>query len=64
VFSQVTHIQRVETVGGKAPEAGCDAEHIGSKTLSPYKANYFFYRHAAPGEAVKQCHAPAPKPKK
>jgi Protein of unknown function (DUF3455) len=64
VFSQVTHIQRVETVGGKAPQTGCDAEHIGSKTLSPYKASYFFYRHAAAGETVKQCRAPAPKPKK
>ena len=63
VFSQVTHIQRVDTVGGKAPQTGCDAEHVGSKTLSPYKANYFFYRHAAPGEAVKQCRAPAPKKK-
>ena len=59
----MTHIQRLETVGGKSPEAPCDAEHVGDKALSPYKANYFFYRMAAPGEAVKQCHAPAPKKK-
>jgi len=64
IFSNVTHIQRLDTVGGKAPAGGCDAAHLGTKTLVPYKANYFFYRTAAAGEAVKQCRAPAPKPKK
>jgi hypothetical protein len=63
VLANVTHIQRLDTVGGKAPDAGCDAAHLGAKVLVPYKANYFFYRHAAAGEAVKQCHAPAPKKK-
>jgi hypothetical protein len=64
VFSKVTHIQRLDTVGGKSPEAVCDAEHVGNKALSAYKANYFFYRMAAPGEAVKQCHSPVAKTKK
>jgi Protein of unknown function (DUF3455) len=61
-FAQTTHIQRLDTVGGKAPSAGCDASHVGAKALVPYRANYFFYRSAAAGEHVRQCRsAPAKK---
>jgi hypothetical protein len=42
VFQGVTHIQRVSTVGGKAPtEAG---SFTGQLRDIPYTAEYFFYR--------------------
>jgi hypothetical protein len=63
-FSQTTHIQRLDTVGGKAPSSGCDASHVGAKVLVPYRANYFFYRSAAAGEPVRQCRSKAAKTKK
>jgi len=43
LLSNVTHIQRLNTKGGKAPAAGCDASHAGSETRVPYTADYFFY---------------------
>jgi hypothetical protein len=43
VFSRVTSIQRIETVGGLAPETGCDAQHAGARQASPYRAVYSFY---------------------
>jgi hypothetical protein len=61
-FAHTTHIQRLETAGGKAPASGCDAAHVGAKVLVPYQANYFFYRHANGGEAVRQCRSAAAKP--
>jgi hypothetical protein len=42
-LSQVTYIQRLETTGGLAPSAGCDAEHIGVTVRVDYTATYFFY---------------------
>jgi hypothetical protein len=63
-FAQTTHIQRLDTVGGKAPSSGCDASHIGAKVLVPYRANYFFYRSAAAGETVRQCRSKPEKAKK
>jgi hypothetical protein len=54
-FAHFTFIQRLDTVGGKAPAAGCDASHVGAKALVPYQAKYFFYRNAGAGEAVHQC---------
>ena len=41
VFKGVTHIQRVNTVGGKAP---ADAGTVGQVREMPYTADYFFYR--------------------
>jgi len=41
VFQEVTHIQRVNTVGGKAP---ADAGTLGQVRGMPYTAEYFFYR--------------------
>lgn len=61
-FAHTTHIQRLDTAGGKAPASGCDAAHVGAKVLVPYQANYFFYRHANGGEAVRQCRSGAAKP--
>jgi len=54
-FARTTHIQRLETSGGKAPASGCDAAHLGAKALVPYQANYYFYRTASSGEAIHQC---------
>jgi len=43
LLSNVTHIQRLNTRGGKAPAAGCDASHVGDEIRVPYTADYFFY---------------------
>jgi len=40
----VTAIQRLVTVGGNAPPAGCDAAHAGATIPMPYRAKYYFYR--------------------
>ncbi|MGH2618508.1 MAG: DUF3455 domain-containing protein [Thermomicrobiales bacterium] len=47
-FSTVTHIQRLDTVGGVAPKKGCDAAHAGEVARVPYKATYAFYYPAEP----------------
>ena len=43
LMNNVTHIQRLNTKGGKAPAAGCDASHVGNDTRVAYTADYFFY---------------------
>jgi len=43
LMNNVTHIQRLNTRGGKAPAAGCDASHVGTETRVAYTADYFFY---------------------
>jgi hypothetical protein len=43
VFSRVTSIQRLETVGGKAPPGGCDQSSMGKELRVPYSAVYYFY---------------------
>jgi hypothetical protein len=42
-MTDVTFIQRLETVGGKAPATGCDASHVGETTRVDYTATYYFY---------------------
>src|SRR5262249_6160382 len=42
IFDQVTYIQRVNTVGGKAPTAA--GNYVGEEVRVPYTAEYFFYR--------------------
>lgn len=42
-FSRVSYIQRVNTVGGTAPAAGCGNEHAGAEASSDYQADYYFY---------------------
>ena len=42
-FSRVTSIQRVATVGGAMPVAGCDATSVGQQARVPYKAQYAQY---------------------
>jgi hypothetical protein len=43
LLTQVTAIQRVHTLGGKPPAAGCDDSHKGAETKSTYTADYYFY---------------------
>jgi hypothetical protein len=42
-FARVTYIQRVDTVGGLAPAAGCDKSHAGTEASTEYQATYYFY---------------------
>ena len=43
VFSQTQSIQRLYTVGGKAPATGCNRAQLGKEGRVPYKATYYFY---------------------
>jgi len=47
-LDNVTTIQRIHTLGGKAPAGGCDATHPDTETKSSYTADYYFYA-PAPG---------------
>ncbi len=47
IFSRVTSIQRVDTVGGQAPNRGCDQSHNGAQVRVNYRANYYFYGAAS-----------------
>jgi len=60
-LGKITHIQRLETVGGRPPTTGCDASHLDAKVLVPYRAYYYFYRLSEPGEKVVQCRGSAEK---
>jgi hypothetical protein len=41
-LSDATYVQRLNTVGGKAPATGCDATTVGMETRSGYSADYYF----------------------
>jgi hypothetical protein len=43
LFSSIGSIQRIHTVGGKAPTGGCDQAHAGRETRVRYSAEYRFY---------------------
>jgi hypothetical protein len=43
VLSRATTIQRINTKGGKAPAAGCDAGRAGQEVRVAYSADYLFY---------------------
>lgn len=43
VLSGVTHIQRINTVGGKAPTAPCTQALLGGTERVPYRADYLFF---------------------
>jgi hypothetical protein len=42
-FSKVTSIQRVNTVGGVAPKAGCSQATAGAPARINYTADYYFF---------------------
>jgi Protein of unknown function (DUF3455) len=48
MLSQVQFVQRIDTVGGAAPAAGCDAGHAGTEHDVDYRATYIFYTPRAP----------------
>ncbi|HMK87026.1 MAG TPA: DUF3455 domain-containing protein [Steroidobacteraceae bacterium] len=43
VFGKTQFIQRLHTVGGRAPDSGCDANRAGQHTRVAYAADYYFY---------------------
>jgi hypothetical protein len=43
VLSKVKNIQRLATVGGKAPTTGCDATHENAEARVDYTATYYMY---------------------
>ena len=44
LLSGTLSVQRLDTVGGKAPAGGCSAELAGSEARVHYTADYLFYR--------------------
>jgi Protein of unknown function (DUF3455) len=42
-FSKVTSVQRVSTVGGVAPKAGCSQAAAGTPARIAYTASYYFF---------------------
>ncbi len=42
-FSKVTSVQRVNTVGGIAPAAGCSQSNAGTVGRISYTADYYFF---------------------
>ena len=44
-FSHVTSVQRVNTHGGAAPQAGCSRETLGREARVRYIAEYRFFNH-------------------
>jgi hypothetical protein len=45
-FGRTQVIQRINTVGGKAPATGCDQAQAGKVARVPYKATYYLYAPA------------------
>ena len=43
IFSKTQSVQRLHTVGGKAPADGCDRTQSGKQVRVPYTAEYRFY---------------------
>jgi Protein of unknown function (DUF3455) len=48
ILSSVSWIQRLDTLGGKAPVTGCDRTRQATEVQVVYSANYYFYRAANP----------------
>jgi hypothetical protein len=45
ILMKTTYIQRLNTRGGVAPVDGCSTgADVGSQTLVPYTADYYFFR--------------------
>ena len=43
VLANTASVQRVQTVGGKAPDGGCSQAQAGKELRVPYSATYYFY---------------------
>ena len=46
VFAKVRSVQRLQTVGGRAPRDGCSAAQRMREARVPYTATYYFYGEA------------------
>jgi Protein of unknown function (DUF3455) len=46
LFAKTAYIQRLDTVGGKAPASGCGQDALEREVRVPYTANYYFYEAA------------------
>lgn len=44
-FSNITSVQRVNTIGGVAPRTGCSESTAGTIVRMPYAADYYFFAH-------------------
>jgi len=44
LFAGVRSILRLDTVGGQAPDAGCNATKLAAVARVPYSATYYFYK--------------------
>jgi Protein of unknown function (DUF3455) len=44
-YSAITHVQRLNTLGGAAPAAPCTTDHIGQSARIDYTADYRFFTH-------------------
>ncbi len=53
VFSPVKWVQRLNTVGGKAPTEGCDSTHQNQEYKASYTADYYFYGMPTTAPAAK-----------
>lgn len=42
----ISYIQRLNTIGGLAPVASCNADNVGAVKTVAYQADYFFYKEA------------------
>ncbi len=51
LFSTITYVQRVNTVGGNAPVTGCDSMTVNTDKAVDYSADYYFYTGGGPGAA-------------
>ena len=47
MFTGVTSVQRVNTVGGVAPAAGCGDTSVGSESRASFTADFYFYKRRA-----------------
>src|SRR2546427_10735598 len=43
VLGQTASVQRVQTVGGKAPAGGCSQAQAGKEARGPHRAREYFY---------------------
>lgn len=53
IMSAVNWIQRLETIGGKAPTTGCDRSRQQAEVRVPYTANYYFYHTTTRSKDVR-----------
>ena len=54
VLGRTASVQRLQTVGGKAPASGCSQAQAGREARVPYSATYYFYAARAPAPAFSQ----------